>query len=114
MDTLLGTQTAGKDWRTGEFPSRNFRDLLQSPQDPLWTLPHLGSTAWEIGAEGFIVTKAHITGNEDSLELLATAARLDFYTSINTKRLRSFELYSPAATPLVVEDNAQNIGTQTR
>ena len=64
-------------------------------------------TAWEFDDRGIVITKIAITGEADSFELRATADRLDLYTALNTKRLASYALYSPAETAIEPEQNAQ-------
>ena len=53
--------------------------------------------------------QASISGQNDSLQLLETADRLDCYSNICTKRLTAYTLSSPPNTAIVPEENAQEI-----
>ena len=67
-----------------------------------------GATAFELTEAGELrITRAHITGERDTLDLLQTAWRLEAYAAIDTTLLPNYDLTSPTNTPIVVEDNAQ-------
>ena len=53
--------------------------------------------------------QAAISGQNDSLQLLETADRLECYSNICTKRLTAYTLSSPPNTAIVPETNAQEI-----
>ena len=47
------------------------------------------------------------------MELKKAADILDIYTAVDTTKLRSYELYSPPHTPLIAEENAQEVDSIT-